>query len=157
MNFRSLVKVKGILWFLLFPLSMFSKLVTSSSHHPTEMESSGSCGKETPFHSLWLLTQPRHSNLSLFPLHPSSTTWVGGSAFFTVQLSHPYMTTGKTIALTRRTFVGKVMSLLLNMHMGTSPCPTVCELAPKNSCWVNICYITEFQLQLPKEAGACSP
>ena len=36
-------------------------------------------------------------------------------AFFTVQLSHPYMTTGKTIALTRRTFVGKVMSLLLNM------------------------------------------
>ena len=37
------------------------------------------------------------------------------SAFFTVQFSHPYMTTGKTIALTRRTFVGKVMSLLLNM------------------------------------------
>ena len=37
------------------------------------------------------------------------------SAFFTVQLSHPYMTTGKTIALTRPTFVGKVMSLLLNM------------------------------------------
>uniref|UniRef100_A0AC11DAC0 Uncharacterized protein n=1 Tax=Ovis aries TaxID=9940 RepID=A0AC11DAC0_SHEEP len=36
-------------------------------------------------------------------------------AFFTVQLSHPYMTTGKTIALTRRTFFGKVMSLLLNM------------------------------------------
>ena len=37
------------------------------------------------------------------------------SAFFTVQLSHPYMTTGKTIALTRQTFVGKVMSLLFNM------------------------------------------
>ena len=37
------------------------------------------------------------------------------SAFFTVQLSHPYMTTGKTIALTRQTFVGKLMSLLLNM------------------------------------------
>ena len=37
------------------------------------------------------------------------------SAFFTVQLSHPYLTTGKTIALTRRTLVGKVMSLLLNM------------------------------------------
>jgi len=36
-------------------------------------------------------------------------------AFFTVQLSHPYMTTGKTISLTRRTFVGKVMSLLLNV------------------------------------------
>ena len=39
------------------------------------------------------------------------------SAFFTVQLSHPYMTTGKTIALTRRTFVGKVMSLLFNMPL----------------------------------------
>ena len=38
-----------------------------------------------------------------------------GSAFFTVQLSHPYMTTRKTIALTRQTFVGKVMSLLSNM------------------------------------------
>ena len=37
------------------------------------------------------------------------------SAFFTVQISHPYVTTGKTTALTRRTFVGKVMSLLLNM------------------------------------------
>ena len=42
------------------------------------------------------------------------------SAFFTVQLSHPYMTTGKTIALTRRTFVGKVMSLLLNIYLGWS-------------------------------------
>ena len=38
-----------------------------------------------------------------------------GAAFFTVQLSHPYMTNGKTIALTRQTFVGKVMSLLFNM------------------------------------------
>ena len=47
------------------------------------------------------------------------------SAFFTVQLSHPYMTTGKTIALTRRTFVGKVMSLLLNIlsRLGTSFLP----------------------------------
>ena len=42
------------------------------------------------------------------------------SAFFIVQLSHPYMTTGKTIALTRRTFVGKVMSLLFNMLSGLS-------------------------------------
>ena len=41
--------------------------------------------------------------------------WIESSAFFMVQLSHPYMTIGKTIALTRRTFVGKVMSLLLNM------------------------------------------
>ena len=49
---------------------------------------------------------------SLLQYH-SSTLWC--SAFFTVQLSHPYMTTGKTIALTRQTFVGEVMSLLLNM------------------------------------------
>ena len=41
--------------------------------------------------------------------------WRSALAFFTVQLSHPYMTTGKTIALTRRTLVGKVMSLLLNV------------------------------------------
>ena len=42
------------------------------------------------------------------------------SAFFIVQFSHPYMTTGKTIALTRQTFVGKVMSLLFNMFLGWS-------------------------------------
>ena len=47
-----------------------------------------------------------HISKALIPLH---------SAFFIVQLSHPYMTTGKTTALTRKTFVGKVMSLLFNM------------------------------------------
>ena len=52
---------------------------------------------------------------SLFQHHSSIKSILQYSAFFTVQLSHPYMTTGKTIALTRRTFVGKVMSLLLNM------------------------------------------
>jgi len=52
---------------------------------------------------------------SLFQHHTSKASILRRSAFFTVQLSHPYMTTGKTIALTRRNFVGKVMSLLLNM------------------------------------------
>ena len=47
--------------------------------------------------------------------HSSKASILRRSAFFTVQLSHTYMTTGKTIALTRRTFVGKVMSLLLSM------------------------------------------
>ena len=47
--------------------------------------------------------------------HSSKASIFWHSAFFTVQLSHPYLTTGKTIALTRRTFVGKVMSLLFNM------------------------------------------
>ena len=52
---------------------------------------------------------------SLLQHHSSKASTLGRSAFFTVQLSHPYITTGKTIALTRWTFVGKVMSLLLNM------------------------------------------
>ena len=52
---------------------------------------------------------------NLLQHHSSKASILQHSAFFTVQLSHPYMTTGKTIALTRRTFVGKVMSLLLNM------------------------------------------
>ena len=52
---------------------------------------------------------------SLLQHHSSNASILQHSAFFTVQLSHPYMTTGKTIALTRRTLVGKVMSLLLNI------------------------------------------
>ena len=52
---------------------------------------------------------------SLLQQHSSKASILWCSAFYTVQLSHPYMTTGKTIALTRWTFVDKVMSLLLNM------------------------------------------
>ena len=52
---------------------------------------------------------------SLLQHHSSKASILRRSALFTVQLSHPYMTTGKTIALTRRTFAGKVMSLLFNM------------------------------------------
>ena len=52
---------------------------------------------------------------SLFQHHSSEASILWREAFFTVKFSYPYMTTGKTIALTRRTFVGKVMSLLLNM------------------------------------------
>ena len=52
---------------------------------------------------------------SLLQHHSSKASILQRSAFFTVQLCHPYMTTGKTIALTRRTFVDKVMSLLFNM------------------------------------------
>ena len=51
---------------------------------------------------------------SLLQHHSSKASILGGSAFFIIQLSHPYMTTGKTIALTRWTFVGKVISLLFN-------------------------------------------
>ena len=52
---------------------------------------------------------------SLLQHHSSKASILWRSAFFMIQLSNPYMTTGKTIALTRRTFVGKVMSLLFNM------------------------------------------
>ena len=57
---------------------------------------------------------------SILQHHSSKASVLWRSTFFTVQLSHPYMTTGKTIALTRWTFVGKVMSLLLNMLLGWS-------------------------------------
>ena len=52
---------------------------------------------------------------SLFQYHSSKSSILPCSAFFIVQLSHPYVSTGKTITLTRRTFVGKAMSLLFNM------------------------------------------
>ena len=71
---------------------------------------------------------------SLLQHHSSNTSILWCSAFFTVQLSHPYMTTGKTIALTRRTITGKVMSLLFNMlsrlvqfSSVTQSCPTLCD------------------------------
>ena len=53
---------------------------------------------------------------SLLQHHSSQASILRSSAFFMVELSHPYMTTGKTIALTRQNFVGKVMSLLFDMH-----------------------------------------
>ena len=66
---------------------------------------------------------------SLLQHHSSKASSLRHSAFFTVQLSHPYMTTGKTIALTSRTFVGKVMSLLFNVlsqiRSVAQPCPTL--------------------------------
>ena len=76
--------------------------------------------KEIPglisFRMDWLdLLAVQGTRKSLLQHHSSKASILRHSAFFTVQLSHPYMTTGKTIALTRRTFVGKVMSLLLNM------------------------------------------
>ena len=64
----------------------------------------------------WLDLLAVHGALkSLLQHHSSKASILQRSAFFTVQLSHPYMTTGKTTALTRRTFVGKVMSLLFNL------------------------------------------
>ena len=66
---------------------------------------------------------------SLLQQHGSKASILWHSAFFIVQLSHAYMTTGKTIALTRWTFVGKVMSLLLNMLSRL-----VITFLPRNKC-----------------------
>ena len=76
--------------------------------------------KELPglisFRMDWLdLLEVQGTLESLLQHHSSKASILWHSAFFTVQLSHPYMTTGKTISLTRRTFFGKVMSLLFNM------------------------------------------
>ena len=63
----------------------------------------------------WDLLAVQGTLKSLLQHHSSKASILRRSAFFTIQLSHPYMTTGKTIALTRWTFVGEVMSLLFNM------------------------------------------
>ena len=75
----------------------------------------------TSFRMDWLdLLAVQGTLKSLLQHHSSKASVLQHSAFFTVQLSHPYMTTGKTIALTRRTFVGKVMSLLFICCLGWS-------------------------------------
>ena len=85
----------------------FSFNISSSKEHPGLIS----------FRMDWLdLLAVQGTLKSLLQHHRSKASILQHSAFFTVQLSHPYMTTGKTIALTRRTFVGKVMSLLLNMR-----------------------------------------
>ena len=63
----------------------------------------------------WLDLLAVHGTLKSLQHHTPKASILQHSAFFTVQLSHPYMTTGKIVALTTRTFVGKVMSLLFNM------------------------------------------
>ena len=84
----------------------FSFSISPSSEHPGLIS----------FRMDWLdLLAVQGTLKNLFQHHSSKASIFRCSSFFTVQLSHPYMTTGKTIALTRRTFVGKVMSLLFNM------------------------------------------
>ena len=81
-----------------------------------------------PFRMDWLdLLGVQGTLKSLLQHHNSKASILRCSAFFIVQLLHPYMTTGKTIALTRWTFVGKVMSLLLISCLGWShPTPVLC-------------------------------
>ena len=84
----------------------FSFSISPSSEHPGLIF----------FRTDWLdLLAVQGTRKSLLQHHSSKASILRRSAYFIVQLSHPYMTTGKTIALTRWTFVGKVMSLLFNM------------------------------------------
>ena len=84
----------------------FSFNISPSNEHPGLIS----------FRMDWLdLLSVQGTLKSLLQHHSSDASILQRSAFFTVQLSHPYLTTGKTIALTRQTFVGKVMSLLFNM------------------------------------------
>ena len=84
----------------------FSFSISPSNEHPGLIS----------FRMDWLdLLSVQGTLKSLLQHHSSKSSVFQCSAFFTVQLSHPYMTTGKTVDLTRRTFVGKVMSLLFNM------------------------------------------
>jgi len=92
----------------------------SSSHQMTKLNFSISPSNEysglVSFRMDWLdLLAVQGTHKSLLQHHSSKASILWCSAFFIVQLSHPYMTTGKIIALTRWTFVGKVMSLLFNM------------------------------------------
>ena len=84
----------------------FSFNISPSNEHPGLIS----------FRMYWLdLLEVQGTLKSLLQHHSSKASILRHSAFFVVQLSHPYMTTGKTIALTRWTFVGKLMSLLFNM------------------------------------------
>ena len=109
--------------FLLTPIPpsirVFSNESTFHMKWPKYWSFSFSPSNEHPglisFRMDWLDLLAVQGTLSLLQHHSSKASILWRSASFTVQLSHPCMTTGKTIALTRQTFVGKVMSLLLNM------------------------------------------
>ena len=98
----------------------FSFSISPSKEHPGLIS----------FRMDWLDLLAVHGTLKrLLQHHNSKESILRCSAFFTVQLSHPYMTTGKTIAFTRRTFVGKVISLLFNML-----CTLVITFLPRSKC-----------------------
>ena len=101
-------------------IKVFSNESTLCMRWPKYWSFSFSPSKEIPglisFRMDWLdLLAVQGTLKSLLQHRSSKVSILQHSAFFTVQLSHPYMTTGKSIALTRQTFVGKVMSLLFNM------------------------------------------
>ena len=97
---------ESALWIRWLKCWTFSFSISPSNEHPGLVS----------FRMDWLdLLAVQGTLKSLLQHHSSKASILQRLSFFTVQLSHPYMTTGKTIALTRGTFVGKVMSLLFNM------------------------------------------
>ena len=98
----------------------FSFIISPSNEHPGLISFRMDCLDLLEVQGTLKSLLQHHSSKALILLH---------SAFFIVQLSHPYMTIGKTIALTRQTFVGKVMSLLFNM-----PSRLVITFLPKRKC-----------------------
>ena len=98
----------------------FSFSISPSNEHPGLIS----------FRMDWLdLLAVQRTFKNLLQHHSSKASILWCSAFFTVQLSHPYVTTGKTTALTRRTFIGKTMSLLFNM-----PSRFVIAFLPRSKC-----------------------
>ena len=135
-----------------FPASgsfLMSCFFTSGGSFSFSISPSNEYSGLTSFKMDWLdLLAVQGTLKSLLQHHSSKASILGCSAFFIIQLSHPYITTGKTIALTRRTCVGKVMSLLFKMlswlvisflprskHLLISwlPSPSAVILEPKNS------------------------
>ena len=108
----------------------FSFSISSSNEHPGLIS----------FRMDWLDLLAVQGNLkSLLQHHSSKASILWHSAFFMVQLSHPYMTTGKTIGLTGWTFVGKVMSLLFNMLT-----KLVITFLPKSKCLLISWYLVNW-------------
>ena len=115
----------------------FSFSISPSNEHPGLIS----------FRMDWLdLLAVQGTLRSLLQHHSSKASILRRSAFFTVQLSHPYMTTGKTIALNRQTFVGKVMSLLFNMlsrlvitFLPRSKCLLISWLQSLPAVWFKFC------------------
>ena len=101
-------------------IGVFSFSIIPSKEHPRLIS----------FRMDWLDLPAVHGTLkSLLQHHSSKASILHCSAFFMVRLSHPYLTTGKTIALTRRTFVSKVMSLHFNMR-----CRLAIAFFPRSKC-----------------------
>ena len=103
-----------------FPMSQFfisgGQSIGASASASTEYSASNEYSGLTSFKMDWFdLLAVQGTLKSLLQHHSSKASTLWRSAFFMVQLSHPYMTTGKTISLTRQTIVGKIMSLIFNM------------------------------------------